>query len=75
MPPIQWVPGFIPGDKADGVQVTDQLHLVLSLRMSGSTLLLPPYPFTFWVGTTLHSLCIFFYVLLQSMIITLRQKG
>jgi hypothetical protein len=65
----------VPEIKRRGSQVTAQLNLMLSLRMGGSTFLLPLYPFAFWAGTSLHLFCIILYVLLQSMIITLWQRG
>jgi hypothetical protein len=48
-PPIQWVPGLVPGVKKEEVlNLTTYFHLVLRLRMSGVAFWLLPYTFVAW---------------------------
>jgi hypothetical protein len=52
-PPIQWVPGFLPGSKWPDHDLTTHLHLVPGLKMSGAMPLLPLYASMAWTGETL----------------------
>jgi len=41
-PAIQWAPEFFPGYNVWGIRLMTHFHLVVRLRLSGSTPLLPP---------------------------------
>ena len=47
-PPIQQVPGIMPGVKLPGKMLTTHLHLAPRLRMSSAELPLPLYVFKAW---------------------------
>jgi hypothetical protein len=49
--PIQWLPGFFPREKnGQGVKLFTHLHLGLSLRKTGATIVLSLHAFVLWRG-------------------------
>lgn len=58
---IQSVPGFFPGNKAAGVMLTTQSHLVPRLRMGAATSVLPHCACMAWTGVNLRVLLLLQY--------------